>query len=107
MSPGHAGWVFSLVALVRSLSGSQELRDLAARLRENEHVSFGPGQLLMTIPRLGTVVVTESRTLIEIDLVVESEDAAARACAALVRELGMAPVTLAWMRDETLSNHRP
>lgn len=95
--------MFSLVAIVRSSASSQELRDLAARLRENEHVGFGPGQLLVTLPTVGTVVMTESRTLIEIDLVVENEDAAARACAALVREIGDAPVALTWLRDETLS----
>ena len=95
--------MFSLVALVRSTAGSQQLRDLAARLRENEHLAFGPGQLLVTLPALGTVVMTESRTMIEIDLVVTSEDAAARACAALVREIGDAPVVLSWLRDETLS----
>lgn len=103
VSPGHACRVFSLVALVRSSAGSQQLRELAARLRRHEHLTFGPGQLLVTVPSLGTVVLTESRTMIEIDLVVASEDAAARACAALVREIGDSPVVLTWLRDETLS----
>jgi hypothetical protein len=104
---GHAGRVFSLVAILRSSTSSQELRDLATRLREHEHVGFGPGQLLVTIPAVGTVIMTESRTLIEIDLVVENEDAAARACAALVRAIGSAPVALTWLRDETFSARLP
>ena len=59
---------------------------------------------MVTVPRLGTVLVSELRTMLRVDITVEGEDAAARACATLVREIGSANVVIGWARDESLSN---
>ena len=80
------------------------LRSVSARLRVHSHVNCAPGQLMVTVPRLGTVLVSELRTMLRVDITVESEDAAARACATLVREIGSANVVIGWARDESLSN---
>jgi len=99
--------VFTLVASIRPAPavGPSVLRGVSARLRVHSHVKCTPGRLLVTVPRLGTVLVSELRTLLRVDIIVESEDAAARACATLVREIGSAEVVIGWARDESrLSN---
>jgi hypothetical protein len=96
----------TLVASIRPApaAGTYVLRGLSARLRVHPHVNCAPGQLLVTVPRLGTILVSELRTLLRVDITVESEDAAARACATLLREIGSADVVIGWARDESLSN---
>lgn len=100
--------VFTLVASIRPApaAGPSVLRSVSARLRVHSHVTCAPGQLLVTVPRLGTVLVSELRTLLRVDIAVETEDAAARACATLVREIGSANVVIGWARDESLSTSR-
>ena len=102
----HAGRVFTLVASIRPAPavGASVLRGVIGRLRVHPHVNCAPGQVLVTVPRLGTVLVSELRTLLRVDNTVESEDAAARACATLVREIGSASVVIGWARDTSLSN---
>ena len=103
---GHAERVFTLVTSIRPAPavGPYVLRSVIARLRVHSHVHCAPGQLLVTVPRLGTVLVSELRTFVRVDLTVDSEDAAARACATLVREIGTADVVIGWTRDPSLSN---
>ena len=98
--------MFTLVASIRPAPavGPYVLRSVSARLRVHSHVNCAPGQLMVTVPRLGTVLVSELRTMLRVDITVESEDAAARACATLVREIGSANVVIGWARDESLSN---
>ena len=98
--------MFTLVASIRPAPavGPYVLRSVSARLRVHSHVPCAPGQLLVTVPRLGTVLVSELRTLLRIDITVETEDAAARACATLTREIGSANVVISWARDTSLSN---
>jgi len=102
----HAGAVFSLVASIRPAPavGPYVLRSVMARLRVHPHLACAPGQLLVTVPRLGTVLVSELRTLLRVEVTVDSEDSAARACATLMRELGSADVVIGWARDTSLSN---
>ena len=98
--------MFTLVASIRPAPavGPHVLRSVSARLRVHPHVICTPGQLLVAVPRLGTVLISELRTLLRVDVVVETEDAAARACATLVREIGSANVVISWARDTSLSN---
>jgi len=102
---GHCHWVISLVAQLRTAPGvgSAALRDVSAHLRSFDHVLCAPGQYLVSLP-VGTALIAESRTVVTIDLVVTSEDAAARACAAVAREveaaLGGFGVVVSWARRE-------
>ena len=97
--------MISLVAQLRTAPGvgSAALRDVSTHLRAFEYVLCAPGRYLVTLPA-GTVLVDESRTVVVIDLVVASEDAAARACAAVAREVDAAVggfgVVLSWDRRE-------
>ena len=97
--------MISLVAQLRTAPGvgSAALRDVSTHLRSFEHVLCAPGRYLVTLPA-GTVLVDESRTVVVIDLVVASEDAAARACAAVAREVDAAVggfgVVVTWARRE-------
>ena len=97
--------MISLVAQLRTAPGvsSAALRDVSAHLRTFEHVLCAPGRYLVTLPA-GTVLVDESRTVVVIDVVVPTEDAAARACAAIAREvagaLGGFGVLVSWARRE-------
>jgi len=98
--------VFTLVASIRPAPavGPYVLRGVIARMRVHSHVDCAPGQLLVTVPRIGTVLVSELRTMLRIDLTVDSEDAAARACATLIREIGTTDVVIGWARETSLSN---
>ena len=98
--------MFTLVASIRPApqAGPHVLRLVSARLRVHAHVPCAPGQMLVTVPRLGTVLISEMRTLLRVDIIVETEDTAARACATLVREIGSANVVISWARDTSLSN---
>ena len=98
--------MFTIVASIRPAPavGPYVLRSVTARLQVHPHVQTAPGQLMVSVPRLGTVLVTELRTMLNVNIVVASEDSAARACAALVRELGSADVVVGWARDTSLSN---
>ena len=93
--------MISLTAVVRPAHdvGSYVLRDVSARLREFDHVLCAPGQILVTVPQLGTALLTESRTLLTVHIMTSTEDAAARACAALLRELRNAVGSVAASRD--------
>ena len=85
--------MISLVATVRPAT---------AALRAFDHAELSDGQLLVTVPQLGTVLVSELRNSLRVNIAVETEDAAARACAALVRTLG-SEVAIAWSREQLLS----
>lgn len=95
--------MISLVAQLRTSPGvgSAALRDVSAHLRSFDHVLCAPGQYLVTLPA-GTALVDESRTMLTVDLTVATEDAAARACAALTREVQVAVggfgVEISWSR---------
>ena len=97
--------MISLVAQLRTAPGvgSAALRDVSTHLRSFEHLLCAPGQYLVTLPT-GTALVDESRTVLRVDIVVASEDAAARACAALAREVdaavGSFGIVVSWSRRE-------
>ncbi len=97
--------MISLVAQLRTAPGvgSAALRDVSAHLRSFDHLLCAPGRYLVTLPT-GTALIDESRTLLRVNLVVETEDAAARACAALAREVATAVggfgVVIGWTRHE-------
>ncbi len=97
--------MFSLVASVRPAPslGPTVLRRVVAGLRVHAHVDCAPGQVLVTVPRIGTALVSELRSVLLVELVVDSEDAAARACATLVREIGSSDIVISWARDTSLS----
>lgn len=100
--------MISLVAQLRTAPGvgSAALRDVSAHLRSFDHLLSTPGQYLVTLPA-GTALIDESRTVITVDFVITSEDAAARACAALAREVQAAVggfgVVVSWSRRELAS----
>ena len=98
--------MFTLVASIRPAPavGPYVLRRVIAGLRVHSHVDCAPGQLLVTVPRVGTVLVSELRTFLRVDITVDSEDAAARACATLIREIGTTDVVIGWARETSLSN---
>jgi hypothetical protein len=97
--------VISLVAEVRTAQGigPAALRDVSAHLRSYDSVLCAPGRYLVTLGA-GTALVEESRTALWIDFVVDSEDAAARACAALTREVHIAVggfgIIVTWSRRD-------
>ena len=97
--------MFTLVASIRPALavGPYVLRRVIAGLRVHSHIDCAPGQLLVTVPRVGTVLVSELRTLLRVEITVDSEDAAARACATLVRAIGSPDVVIGWARDTSLS----
>ena len=103
--------MISLVAEVRTAPGvgSAALRDVSARLRSFDSVLCAPGRYRATLPS-GTALVEESRTALWVDFVVESEDSAARACAALEREVKSAVggfgITVTWGRREIAAARR-
>ncbi len=94
----------SLVATLRAqpATGCAPLRDLSARLLTNPAVACAPGQHLVTLPQVGTVLVDETRTTLRIHVTTDGEDAAARACAALLRLVAdVSPaVVVSWARAD-------
>jgi hypothetical protein len=103
--------VISLVAHLRTAPGvgSAALRDVSAHLRGFDHVFCAPGQYLVTLPA-GTALVDESRTGLLVDIVVATEDAAARACATLAHEIaasvGESTVMVSWKRRALAASPR-
>lgn len=102
--------MISLTAHIRPAheAGSYFIRHVSARLREFDHVPCAPGQLIAVIPGLGSALISETRSELVINIATETEDAAARASAALVREVSHAVgsrvtsrhVTITWSRND-------
>jgi hypothetical protein len=105
--------VISLTARVRPTGdgGAYLIRHVGDRLREFDVVRCAPCQFLVTIPGLGSALVTETRREVALNVLMRNEDAAARAGAAIMRELrnavGGAAATdlldVAWIREELVS----
>lgn len=102
--------MISLTARVRPAheASSYLIREVATRLREFNNVQCAPGQLLVSVPQLGSALVSETRSELVINVVMPDEDAAARAGAALVREVTAAVgnrassrhLSISWTREE-------
>ena len=102
--------MISLTAHIRPAheAGSYLIRHVSARLREFDHVPCAPGQLIAMIPGLGSVLVSETRSELVVNVAMDTEDAAARASAALMREVSQAVgsrvssrhVTITWTRND-------
>lgn len=102
--------MISLTARVRPAheASSYLIREVATRLREFDHVRCAPGQLLVSVPQLGSALVSETRSELLVNVVMPNEDAAARASAALVREVTTAVgsrvsarhLSITWTREQ-------
>ena len=102
--------MISLTAHIRPAheAGSYFIRHVSARLREFNHVPCAPGQIIALIPELGSALISETRSELVINIAMDTEDAAARASAALMREVAHAVgsrvssrhVTITWTRNE-------
>jgi hypothetical protein len=104
--------VISLTARIRptSRAGVHLLKLVSDRLRDLDHVVCAADQLLVNIPGLGTVLVTETPAETLLNLVARSEDAAAPARATVTHEVDAAIgsraaaklLTVTWTREESI-----
>ena len=110
VSAAQTAAVISLTARVRPSheAGSHLIRSVSARLREHNHVLLASGQIITLIPELGSTLISEKRGELVVNIAMDSEDAAARASAALTREVTHAVgsrvssrhVTITWTRND-------